>query len=60
VISTLVVKDRHIHAVVVLPYFAGCALDPRPFDREVVFPADTAADVVLVVFGVESVVSGCF
>ena len=39
-----------------LPYIAGRALYPRSLHCEVVVAADTTADVVFVVFGVESVV----
>jgi hypothetical protein len=58
VITKLVVKDRNIHAIVVLPDSACRALDPRPLGC--VGVADAAADVVFVVFGVESVVRGRF
>jgi hypothetical protein len=54
-LSELVVKDRNVHAFVVLPHFAGCALNPGSFGCEVVVAADAAADfvIVVVVFVVE-------
>lgn len=59
-LSKLVVKDRHVHAIVVLPYAAGRTLNPRPLGCEIVVAADAAADVVFVIFGVENVVWGWF
>ena len=40
----------------VLPYSASRALNPRSVGCEIIIAADAAADVVFVVFGVESVV----
>jgi hypothetical protein len=53
-LSELVVKGRNVHAFVVLPHFAGCALNPGSFGCEVVVAADATADfVVAVIFVVE-------
>jgi hypothetical protein len=53
-LSEFVIKDRKVHAFVVLPYFAGCALNPGSCGCVVVVAADATADfVVAVIFVVE-------
>jgi hypothetical protein len=56
VVFELVVKDRNIHALVVLPCVAVRTLDPRSFGCEIVVATDAAANVVFVIFFVEFVV----